>query len=857
MSFPNDSRRGISVAGDVTIDWNIARTSDESHAFASPGGAALLGRVMQALVAAMPENPPVDVSAPQVSPNELNPTNGRLHHRYATWERYGGGQDGAWRMSAFLGARRGAEASAWKPPIGSAGLILLDDGALGFRDEASRWPELSGNPWVVLKTTAPVAQGSLYSRLLESPQKLIVLFTADDLRRSEVRISRDLSWERTAQDVAWELLHNPRINSLARAAHVVVSFGAAGAFVHSRESGSTPAADRLIFDTRATERSWEESIPGGVFGSTTCVSAGIALSIITENESPDVPDGVVRGLSALRALHRTGFCEAKSAALPAHLEFPAMTVVNEVMNPQTRFAEVEVRDPLRHSESGWSILEDRHTDGLATLARRIVTEGVGNVLHDVPIGVFGHLVTVDRREIESFRSIRLLVREYLAQKKVKRPLNLAVFGTPGSGKSFGVTQVAESLAPGQMRTLEFNLSQFDDAQAIHGALHQVRDVALTGSVPLVFWDEFDTALDGRRLGWLRHFLAPMQDGRFQEGQIAHPIGRAIFVFAGGTSATMEGFGGGMDQSDFRAVKGPDFVSRLRGYVDVLGPNQLSDRPDPFFILRRALLLRGMLERDAPWIFRHGEGRSVPDIDPGILRAFLETRVYRHGARSLESIIGMSSLANRAGFERSALPAAGQLELHVDATDFMACMQRLDLDGELLERMAEAAHSVFARMMSAAESSHTQSVSFAELPEDERDQNRDNVRDIPQKLAAAGYLMTPARSNEPPFRFPGDALEMLAEREHERWVRGKLAAGWRHGARTDKPNKVHQALLPWRKMQDDEMTSAFGAAARSQMGTSLLPESEKEKDRELVRAIPQILAEAGYTIVRSQHPDAPP
>ena len=67
----------------------------------------------------------------------------------------------------------------------------------------------------------------------------------------------------------------------------------------------------------------------------------------------------------------------------------------------------------------------------------------------------------------------------------------------------------------------------------------MRDLGLSGKLPLVFWDEFDTALEGQPLGWLRYFLAPMQDGAFQDGQITHPIGRAIFVFAGGTAERME------------------------------------------------------------------------------------------------------------------------------------------------------------------------------------------------------------------------------------------------------------------------------------------------------------------------------
>ena len=34
----------------------------------------------------------------------------------------------------------------------------------------------------------------------------------------------------------------------------------------------------------------------------------------------------------------------------------------------------------------------------------------------------------------------------------------------------------------------------------------MRDEALRGKIPLVFWDEFDSSLEGMPLGWLRYFL---------------------------------------------------------------------------------------------------------------------------------------------------------------------------------------------------------------------------------------------------------------------------------------------------------------------------------------------------------------
>ena len=64
--------------------------------------------------------------------------------------------------------------------------------------------------------------------------------------------------------------------------------------------------------------------------------------------------------------------------------------------------------------------------------------------------------------------------------------------------------------------------------------------------------------------------------------------------------------------------------------------------DPFFILRRAIVLRSMFERNIPQIIQN----KVVNIDLGILRAFLKTHTYKHGVRSMESIIGMSSLAGK-------------------------------------------------------------------------------------------------------------------------------------------------------------------------------------------------------------------
>ncbi len=139
---------------------------------------------------------------------------------------------------------------------------------------------------------------------------------------------------------------------------------------------------------------------------------------------------------------------------------------------------------------------------------------------------------------------------------------------------------------------------------------------------------------------------------------------SIFVFAGGTASTFAEFTAGHDPDAGRAAKKPDFVSRLRGYVDLLGPNRTAPGDDAV-MLRRALLLRSMLLRKAPQV-AEGKGAAARlNLDPGLLRAFLTIGEYKHGARSMEALIDMSALSGK-----SSLPAPHLLQLHVDPEEFL-------------------------------------------------------------------------------------------------------------------------------------------------------------------------------------------
>jgi hypothetical protein len=1011
---PNSHNVAV-IAGDVTMDWNIARlrranatgsawnADSWTRACLQRGGAALLLDLVKLIARQLSRQRQGDFQIRSFPDKKIpvRPGDPRFHHSYAMWSlfKYSEQQKGAkekpaWRVEEFLGLDlcpdAGSATSRERQMIVNdtpdADLIILDDANLGFRDHEELWPaalkDPQRRPWIILKMARPVAEGKLWERLhRDFSDRLIVLMPVNDLRLTEVQISRELSWESAAQDLAWELVYNPRVNGLSHCAHVVISFDTAGAVLLSRQNQPQDnTAEKplpkcfLFFDPAVIEGTWAQNYHGNMVGYTSCLVGAVARELMRGQDQADIHRAIQSGLTAMRKLHLEGYCRRDTKILDVQLAYPSEMIAEELAREKIPFAVAEVRHPIDKSQgdtrlldvtpgSGyWTILQDRYVESLDKVAERVVIEGIDSALSGVPVGRFGFLVTVDRQEIESLRSIRSLIAEYCS-KPQKRPLSIAVFGPPGSGKSFTVEQVANSARPGEIEVKSFNLSQFARPEELLGALHQVRDITLSGKVPLVFWDEFDTKLGEAPLGWLRYFLAPMQDGSFQEGQITHPIGRCIFVFAGGTSDRLDRFI--QNEEKYPDAKVPDFVSRLRGFVNILGPDRRASSgesaPDLYYVIRRAILLRSLFSRNAPQLFYMRDGKEILNIDSGVLRALLGIEEYKHGVRSMESLISMSLLTDKSRFERSCLPAQAQLELHVNGLGFLALVRQIELTGDQLETLAEAAHDVYcagkrrdgwvygpikslpdkpecwlineedikdptslliklrfgtesvseyllgklSNETSAALSgydgagelanelvsavvadlndalraerfydqpcfatiemtdeirklteskvegvdlirlnrrlleqaypaeitrrvlTHPLLVSYGELPKEYKEANRVTVRAIPKKLARAGYVMIPARSYDPPFSFPGADLEMLACYEHELWMDAKLAEGWKLGTPTPENPKRNEYLVEWNQV----------------------PEEVKEIDRDLIKGIPQILARAGYTIVR--------
>ena len=608
--------------------------------------------------------------------------------------------------------------------------------------------------------STPVAEGALWKHLVESfPDQLIAVLTIDDLRQSRIRVSVRISWEKTVEEIHRELIHNPAVNGLTNAAYTIISFGPTGALIIPGRHNATEKPT-LLFDPRYMEEEWVP-VEGMMIGKTSVLVTGIVDQIIVKPEKPNFIKGIQSGVTAMRHLQKEGY-DGESDSV-ARLSFPTKSVISNLNSNKEWLATITL--PTCHLKGlslqpSWTILRVSALKDLEQLYKNIVLIGVEKAVKGVPIGKFGKLETVDRQEIESLKSIQSLIKEY-CHRNTDRPLSISVFGPPGSGKSFAVEEIAKVANPDKIaeNTLTFNLSQFNSPDELIDAFHQIRDVCLSGKIPLVFWDEFDSTLDNKKLGWLRFFLAPMQDGKFQQGEITHPIGKAIFVFAGGTYHNMNDFmillNDNMndeiqptenkinheqtkkleDVTYAKEAKAPDFHSRLKGFLNVLGPNRqhANGNYDPDFIFRRAILLRSFLKKLTPHLFDENDKLR---IDPGVLRAFLKIDKYRHGARSMESIIAMSRLGNANQFNRSYLPPEEQLALHVDPKAFIELLHNLELEGELLETLAKINHKYFCQILEnqgykrgaftnehAEPKTHCSLIEYESLPEYQKEQNR--------------------------------------------------------------------------------------------------------------------------------------
>jgi SLOG cluster2 len=246
----------------------------------------------------------------------------------------------------------------------------------------------------------------------------------------------------------------------------------------------------------------------------------------------------------------------------------------------------------------------------------------------------------DKKRCRQVQQIVSMLQAYVDADVAKRPLSIVVFGPPGSGKSTFVDRITKALK--HCRSIPTaNLTQLTEPDGLVEAFknglappkqteHAPGSVSLSSPAPVreltpvFFFDEFDASLNDAPLGWLRWFLGPMQDGKLLADGRELEIGKAIFMFAGGTAESLDEFDrrAQLDPSVYRARKVPDFVSRLRGAIEIGGINGLGNAR----LVPRALALRRLLTK-----------RRERLTDDQICQ-LLSNGHFVHGVRSMEALL---------------------------------------------------------------------------------------------------------------------------------------------------------------------------------------------------------------------------
>jgi hypothetical protein len=897
---PENKIKTVVVTGDLIWDFNLVQQPVEPARHHEPlrstvlypgaGGAWYLKDLIDLACSDIKQT--IEVKEPRRDDRACMLGDVRVNHAYQVWTPFEQVKDRkgeVWRIDRFLGCHAVGE-SAPSPILEydptEPDVLVIDDQHLGFSLNKAAWPAAlrEGRPKaVVLKTTSvPDEDDPMWKQLLDPyfADRLTVVISATLLRVRGAAISTGLSWDRTIEEIAAEFETGLSSRDFARCRRVIVHFGGAAVACFSREphrwgtrSGAAQAPDaltklawfdRFLYHPEEVEDVWQAQRPGTTFGWASILTAALVRHELDPASYP-LFIALGRGLAATKVNHEMGCGDAKQgfAAQRAcrklettyHPPKDAGDPAEPAAQYRSAFTHAGLADPVLNGQPAAKsdLLRDVTGVGyeyVAAKATEVVIRGVDKALEAAPKARYGKYVTVDREEIERINAIRNLITLYRDNPSYSHPLSIAVFGPPGSGKSFAVDQLAEELFGEQKSKLTFNLARATDEE-LHMSFHQVRDACLHGRIPLVFWDEFDA----QNLKWLQYFLEPMQDGTFTERSIIHPLGRAIFVFAGGTCPDFESFDRSADEgavgASFRASKGPDFLSRLRGFVNIKGPNPAASqacagrpallyaeaaRQDPAHLIRRAVMLRVALEQSCPQLIDSETGKAA--ISSGVIQGFLRVEQYLHGVRSLAAIVTMSS-TGQGPYNVASLPSRDLLRLHV-SDDFVDHVAAGELEIPAVEELAEACHEAWliAKRKATAGSPSSQDdsliASYRSLSEVEKELSRKSARLVRPKLLEVEYEIVrlsggePGSTQHPTFEgFKEQERDHLTLTEHDIWLRDRLVDGWDWASETNKALRLHCDVARF----------------------DSVPCAHQDFDRAIVDSIPEALGELGYTLVK--------
>lgn len=155
-----------------------------------------------------------------------------------------------------------------------------------------------------------------------------------------------------------------------------------------------------------------------------------------------------------------------------------------------------------------------------------------------------------------------------------------------------------------------------------------------------------------------------------------------------------------------------------------------------------------------------------------------------------------------------------------------------VDGGLREQLAEAVHEDYLAHLPPEQRSEL-TRPWELLTDDQRELSRSRVDGILTDIAAIGCDLVPLKRWGAPQVVLAEAeVEVLASRDHRRWLVERTEAGWMRGDERDDARKINPLLVPW-----DE-----------------LPADRQEANLDSARQLLPMLARTGFEVARTRQVD---
>ncbi|MFP4498687.1 MAG: NAD-binding protein [Vulcanimicrobiota bacterium] len=175
-------------------------------------------------------------------------------------------------------------------------------------------------------------------------------------------------------------------------------------------------------------------------------------------------------------------------------------------------------------------------------------------------------------------------------------------------------------------------------------------------------------------------------------------------------------------------------------------------------------------------------------------------------------------------------------LHAFGLWNQTCNPAILLEG-INEKIARAFHETYFATRQQEIGTSPSLVPWNELPEQYRESNRRKADQVYKILKEMGLEVKPLTDwSMEPLELTDEEVEKLAEAEHNRWYKDKIAAGFKLGPRNDE-KKANPYLMEWKKLESSQLLTAS--------------EIQKVKSYNLdeARQLPRLLLDAGFRIHR--------